>query len=50
MESEAKHYTMFLKFAKKYASKIDVDKRWQEFLEFESKLMLKYGKRETIHG
>ena len=50
MESEARHYTMFLKFAKKYASKIDVDKRWQEFLEFESCLMLKYGKRETIHG
>ncbi|MDX1652542.1 MAG: tRNA-(ms[2]io[6]A)-hydroxylase [Brumimicrobium sp.] len=50
MESEARHYTMFLKFAKKYAVRIDVDKRWKEFLDYESGLMLKYGKKETIHG
>ena len=50
MESEARHYTMFLNFAKKYAKKIDVDKRWKEFLEYESTLMTKYGKQETIHG
>jgi tRNA-(ms[2]io[6]A)-hydroxylase len=50
MESEARHYTMFLNFAKKYSKKIDVDKRWKEFLEFESNLMTKYGKQETIHG
>lgn len=50
MESEARHYTMFLKFAKKYAKTIDVDKRWNEFLEFESGLMAKYGKKETMHG
>ena len=50
MESEARHYTLFLGFAKKYAKKIDVDKRWKEFLEYESTLMKKYGKKETIHG
>lgn len=50
MESEARHYTLFLKFAKKYAIKIDVDKRWKEFLEYEATLMSKYGKKETIHG
>lgn len=50
MESEARHYTMFLNFAKKYSKRIDVDKRWKEFLEFESTLMIKYGKQETIHG
>lgn len=50
MESEARHYTMFLNFAKKYARKIDVDKRWKEFLTFEAELMKKYGKKETIHG
>lgn len=50
MESEARHYTLFIKFAKKYAKKIDVDKRWNEFLIYESTLMKKYGKRETIHG
>lgn len=50
MESEARHYIMFLNFAKKYAIRIDVDKRWKEFLEYEATLMLKYGKKETIHG
>ena len=50
MESEARHYTLFLKFAKKYAKTIDVNKRWQEFLTYEATLMKKYGKKETIHG
>ncbi|HLV42401.1 MAG TPA: tRNA-(ms[2]io[6]A)-hydroxylase [Brumimicrobium sp.] len=50
MESEARHYTMFLNFAKKHAQTIDVDKRWQEFLQYESSLMDKYGKKESIHG
>lgn len=50
MESEARHYVMFLNFAKKYATRIDVDKRWKEFLEYEATLMVKYGKKETIHG
>lgn len=50
MESEARHYTMFLNFAKKHATTIDVDKRWQDFLTYEATLMDKYGKKETIHG
>ena len=50
MESEARHYVMFLNFAKKHATTIDVDKRWQDFLTYEASLMDKYGKRETIHG
>jgi tRNA-(ms[2]io[6]A)-hydroxylase len=50
MESEARHYVTFLNFARKYGTGIDVDKRWQEFLEFEASLMDKYGKEETIHG
>lgn len=50
MESEARHYTLFLKFAKKYAKSIDVDKRWKEFLAYEASLMEKYGKKETMHG
>jgi tRNA 2-(methylsulfanyl)-N6-isopentenyladenosine37 hydroxylase len=50
MESEAEHYTTFLSFARKYANGIDVEKRWAEFLEFESSLMEKYGKKETMHG
>lgn len=50
MESEARHYTTFLGFARKYANGIDVEKRWQDFLDFEASLMEKYGKAETMHG
>lgn len=50
MESEARHYTVFLNYAKKYGTGVDVEKRWEEFLNFEAELMLKYGKDESIHG
>jgi tRNA-(ms[2]io[6]A)-hydroxylase len=50
MESEARHYTTFIGFAKKYGKGIDVDRRWQDFLDFEASLMEKYGKTETMHG
>jgi tRNA-(ms[2]io[6]A)-hydroxylase len=50
MISEANHYTTFLKFARKYSEKVDVDKRWQEWLEFEGELISNYGKKETVHG
>lgn len=50
MESEARHYTTFLNFARKYGHGINVDDRWQEFLDFEATLMEKYGKSETMHG
>jgi tRNA-(ms[2]io[6]A)-hydroxylase len=50
MISEATHYTMFLKLAKQYAGEIDVDQRWQEFLDYESNIIQKYGVKETIHG
>lgn len=50
MVSEAGHYTTFLKFARKYTEKVDVDKRWAEWLEFEGELITNYGKKETVHG
>jgi tRNA-(ms[2]io[6]A)-hydroxylase len=50
MASEAEHYTTFIGFARKYSNGIDVDQRWRDFLEFEANLMLKYGKKETVHG
>lgn len=51
MISEAGHYTLFLKFARKYATEdIDVDARWQAFLDYEAELISRYGKKETIHG
>ena len=50
MVSEATHYTLFIKLAKQYANGIDVDKRWQEFLDFEASVIAKYDNKETIHG
>ena len=50
MVSEAGHYTTFLGFARKYTEKVDVDKRWKEWLDFEGELISNYGKIETIHG
>lgn len=50
MISEAGHYTTFLKFARRYSEKVDVDKRWAEWLEFEGELISNYGKSETVHG
>jgi tRNA-(ms[2]io[6]A)-hydroxylase len=50
MESEARHYTTFLNFARKYGKGINVEKHWQEFLDFEATLMAKYGTKETMHG
>jgi tRNA-(ms[2]io[6]A)-hydroxylase len=50
MISEAGHYTTFLGFARKYTEKVDVDKRWAEWLEFEGELITNYGKKETVHG
>lgn len=50
MISEANHYTVFLGFAKKYGEGIDVDKRWQEWLDYEAKVISNYGSKEAIHG
>jgi len=50
MVSEAGHYTLFLKLAKKLSDKTDVDKRWAEWLAHESEVIKNYGKSETIHG
>ncbi|WP_291098148.1 MULTISPECIES: tRNA-(ms[2]io[6]A)-hydroxylase [unclassified Flavobacterium] len=50
MTSEAGHYTTFLRFARKYSEKVDVDKRWKEWIDFEGELITNYGKKETVHG
>ncbi|MBS1501949.1 MAG: tRNA-(ms[2]io[6]A)-hydroxylase [Bacteroidetes bacterium] len=50
MVSEATHYSTFIRLAKKYCSNLDVDKRWEEFLEYEASVIKNYGKSETIHG
>ena len=50
MVSEAGHYTLFITYARKYGKDIDVDKRWQELVDFEGELIKEYGKSESIHG
>lgn len=52
MASEAGHYTLFLKLARKFGNPagIDVDARWDEFLQFEADLILRYEQRARIHG
>jgi tRNA-(ms[2]io[6]A)-hydroxylase len=50
MISEATHYTMFLRLAKKYAGGLDVDKRWKQYLVYEAQVIQHYGKSEMIHG
>jgi tRNA-(ms[2]io[6]A)-hydroxylase len=50
MESEAGHYTMFITLARSIMPREHVDTRWNEFLDYESSIMEKYGKGETIHG
>lgn len=50
MISEARHYTMFIKLARDLCPDINVDQKWEEFLEFEGEVISRYGTSETIHG
>jgi len=50
MVSEANHYTMFLKFARQYGNREEVDNMWQELLVFEAEVMKDFGNKELIHG
>lgn len=50
MVSEASHYTMFLKFARQYGDREEVDKKWQDLLNYEAKIMKNLSKSESIHG
>ncbi len=50
MVSEAGHYTMFLKFARQYGEREEVDQKWQDLLTYEAELMNNLGTKESIHG
>ena len=50
MESEAGHYTLFIDLAETYVDKEKVRQRWQEWLEYESKVMSEMEVRgDRIH-
>ncbi|SEW44456.1 tRNA-(ms[2]io[6]A)-hydroxylase [Chryseobacterium wanjuense] len=50
MISEANHYTTFISFARQLGNPEKVNARWEEWLEYEAKIIQSYGKGETIHG
>lgn len=50
MISEANHYTVFINLARQYGDAADVETRWNQFLEYEGKIMQQFGVKETIHG
>ncbi|VAW10415.1 tRNA-(ms[2]io[6]A)-hydroxylase [hydrothermal vent metagenome] len=50
MVSEASHYTMFLKFARQYGDKIEVDEKWEALLEYEAEIMKNLGTKGWVHG
>ena len=50
MISEAIHYSMFLRFARKYGNRTEVNKKWQELLAYEADIMKDLGTKMTIHG
>lgn len=50
MISEAGHYTMFLKFARKYGDLKEVNQKWEDLLVYEAQIMKNLGNKETVHG
>lgn len=50
MISEANHYTMFLGYARQYGEREEVDKKWQDLLNYEAEIMKNLSKKETVHG
>jgi tRNA-(ms[2]io[6]A)-hydroxylase len=50
MASEANHYSMFLGFARKYGERKEVDKKWEDLLNYEAEIMKDLSKTESIHG
>ncbi len=50
MISEANHYTTFIGFARQLGDPDKVNARWEEWLEYEARIIRSYGKGETIHG
>ena len=50
MVSEANHFTMFLRFARRYGERKEVDEKWQELLNYEAQIMKDLSKKQTMHG
>jgi tRNA-(ms[2]io[6]A)-hydroxylase len=49
MASEAGHYTMFITLARKMNTREIVDRRWQEWLDFEAEIIHSFSSGRGIH-
>ena len=50
MVSEANHYTLFLRYARKYMDRKIVDEKWKSLLAFEAEMMKSRGTKAMVHG
>ncbi|MGB0177164.1 MAG: tRNA-(ms[2]io[6]A)-hydroxylase [Owenweeksia sp.] len=50
MVSEANHYTLFIRLARTYGKREEVDQKWENLLDFEAEVIARFGKTEHIHG
>ena len=50
MRSEAGHYQLFIRYARKYMDETIVNKKWRDLLAFEADLMKNRGKLAKVHG
>lgn len=50
MVSEAGHYTLFINFARKFGNPEEVNKKWQDLLEFEAEIMRSFSDGKAVHG
>ncbi|UJF30759.1 tRNA-(ms[2]io[6]A)-hydroxylase [Kaistella sp. 97-N-M2] len=50
MISEAGHYATFIGFARQLGDPETVNKRWEEWLDYEAEIIKSYGRKESIHG
>ena len=50
MASEANNYTMFLKFARQYGDRAEVDRLWKELLAYEATVVATFTNPQYVHG
>ena len=49
-ESEARHYRVFLQYARKYGDKDYIDEIWDRLLTYEGELNASLGNKASVHG
>ncbi len=49
-ESEARHYRVFLEYARKFGGREKVDKIWDDLLTYEAKIISQLGQKALVHG